>query len=128
MNKKSLLLLMITLLIAFEASADETVILLTDYSARGEKIRTDTVVADGETLMVNSEKLTPAQIIAEAGHIKKISEFKISSPIKTCEAGRFEHILKKGKLVKKESGCLESERYLQLKASFKALAKDPVLN
>lgn len=125
---KSLLLILLTVFFSFAAGADETVILLTDYTARGEKIKTETVVAGPDSLIVNSEKLSAAQVIAQAGHVKKISQFKISSSIKTCEAGRFEHILKKGKLVKKETGCVESERYQELKASFKALAKDPVLN
>ncbi len=125
---KSLLLILPFFLFSVCTFAEDTVILLRPFNARGEPLKAETAIASADSLMINGGKLSPAQVMADAGHVKKISEFKTSSSIKTCEAGRFEHILKKGKLVKKETGCLESDRYQELKASFKALAKDPLLN
>lgn len=105
-------------------AAEETVIILNDYNARGKKSSGETVVAGKDFLMVNGEKLSSAEIITQSQHIKKISEVKTNGSIRACEAGYFEHILKRGELHRKESGCLESERYQELKAGFKALAKD----
>lgn len=126
MNRYFLFLL--GFLFCFSAAAEETVIRLQSFSKKGEKAETETVIAGKDFLLVNDEKLTPAQIIAQSEHIKKISHFVPAASVKACEAGRFEHILKKGKLEKKETGCVESGRYSELKASFKALAKDPLLD
>ena len=123
MSKYFLLLILLTASMATFAK-EETVILLKDFPAGGKKGAQETVIAGENFLMVNAEKLSPAEIITQSQHIKKISEFKSVSSLKRCEAGRFEHILKKGKVFKKECGCLESDRYQELKAGFKALAKD----
>lgn len=105
-------------------AADETVIVLEAFNARGKKSSGEAVVIGKDTLLINGEKLSSAEIITQSQHIKKIAEFKSAAGVKACEAGHFEHILKRGKLHRKESGCLESERYRELKDSFKALAKD----
>lgn len=103
-------------------------ILLQDYTPRGGMGMRETVIAGKDFLMVNAEKLTPSEIITQSQHIKKISEFKNVQSNSACDSGRFEHILKKGKLLKKESGCLDSDRYRELKASFKSLAKDKLIS
>lgn len=111
----------------FSKEGEETLIRLLSYTGQGKKSSEETVIAGKDFLMVNGQKLNPAQIIAQSEHIKKISQFRPLGVLKTCEAGRFEHILKKGKNIKKEAGCLESERYRRLKDSFKVLAKDPFI-
>lgn len=126
MNRSILILILFSWSIVLLAN-DETVIVLQEFGARGKKGARETVIAGKDFLMVNAQKLTPGEIITQSQHIKTISEFKSMHSDSTCEAGRFEHILKKGKLIKKEVGCLESDRYSELKASFKALAKDPFI-
>lgn len=124
MNKRILLLIILFFAAGTASAAEETVILLNVYNARQSKMSGETVVAGKDFLMVNGEKLSSAEIITQSQHIKKISEFKTSGTVQACSAGHFEHILKRGKLQKSESGCLESERYQELKSGFKALAKD----
>ncbi len=127
-NRMPLIFLMILAsTMGFSAEEGETLIRLVSYTNQGHKSSEETVMGGLDFLIVNGEKLNPAQIIAQSRAIKKISQFRPKQVLKTCEAGRFEHILKKGKLIKKEAGCLESERYHELKENFKVLAKDPFI-
>lgn len=112
-------------------SADEelTIIMLKTSTMRGKRLESETVIAGKNSLMVNAQKLSPQEIIVLSPFIRKISQFPSKkAELSACETGRFEHILKKGGLLKKETGCLESERYKELKQCFKALAKDPLID
>lgn len=121
---------MILLNTVLAADSSETVIMLISKNARGKILSKDIVIAGSDFLMVNAEKLSPAEIITQSPHIKVISTFAKTPEIylQGCESGTFEHILKKGSLKKQEKGCMDSERYQDLKKSLKALKKDPLTN
>lgn len=108
-------------------SSKATSIVLTIFSARDQKMRSENIFIENGKVKVNGAWLSPQEVIVNSEHIKKISEFKTESRGSTCEVGHFEHILKNDKLVKKEIGCLESARFKELSLSFKALAQDPIL-
>jgi hypothetical protein len=127
-SKRHLLLILLTVLFALAVSARDTVIILQEYGRRGETGTRESFISGKNGLMINAQKLSPAEVITQSQHIKKISHFKKSAQgaDSSCDSGRFEHILKQDNLLKKESGCLGSERFKELKASFQALAKDPL--
>ena len=108
------------------ASSSETVILLESSSNRGVLLKKEVVLIKDSQVLVNSEKLSPAEIITQSDNIKKISSFLASEIGNRCETGKFKHLYKKGKVQKEEHGCLESERFIQLEKSFKGLKKDRV--
>lgn len=127
-----IILLLILLTASQVIFGSETVIVLKEFGRRGERGSQETVIAGNNYLMVNAQKLNPSEIITQSEHIRIISQFKKkftgvqNFSNSTCDTGRFEHILKKGTQLKKETGCVGSDRYRELKTSFKALAKDPL--
>ncbi len=124
MNKKLLTIFLFISYSAFAVNPDAVIILL-DKNHQGKIIDKEVVIVANGTMMVNREKLSPSEVITQSPHITEIANFK-SNESGQCHAGTFKHILKKGKIVKVEEGCLNSDRYKTLKASFKALHKDTI--
>lgn len=104
----------------------ETVIILEELNHRGRSIKKDVAMIIGPNIIINKERLSPAEIITQSDHLTKISSFLPSEITDQCPGGKFKHFLKKGDIVKVEYGCLNSERFRHLKKSFKALKKDRV--
>lgn len=125
MNKWFFLFLLLPLKL-LGATPSETVIILEDISPKGAVVAKDVVIVGEGVLIVNNEKLSPSEVITQSEFVTKIANFKTSEITYQCSAGIFRHILKKGKLVKSEQGCLNSERYKSLKQSFSSLKKDRV--
>ncbi|MDD4973585.1 MAG: hypothetical protein PHY93_04505 [Bacteriovorax sp.] len=107
-------------------SASETIIILESIGNRGTIVKKEVMLVKDSMVLVNREKLSPAEIITQSGNIKNISTFFVSEIGNQCETGKFKHIYKKGKVLKEEHGCLGSERFNHLEKSFKGLKKDRV--
>lgn len=122
MNKFLLLYLLFTL--CAWAKTPETVIILETISNREKPMSRDVVIVKDGMVMVNAEKLSAREIITQSEHIKKIAQFSKREKINQCDSGVFKHILKQGKITKEEQGCLNSDRFHELKEHFKNLKKD----
>jgi bifunctional N-acetylglucosamine-1-phosphate-uridyltransferase/glucosamine-1-phosphate-acetyltransferase GlmU-like protein len=122
-------ILFLSLFFCFKLSATtppETALVLESTSNRGVLLKKEVVLIKDSMVVVNSEKLSPAEIITQSDNIKKISSFLASEVGNRCETGQFRHLYKKGKVLKEELGCLGSERFNDLEKSFKGLKKDQV--
>lgn len=108
------------------ANTPEVVIILESINKRGEIIKKEVLLIKDSQVFVNREKLSPSETITQSYNIKKISHFLVSEIGTQCESGKFRHLLKNGKELKEEYGCLESTRFHYLEKSFKGLKKDHV--
>lgn len=108
------------------AKTAETLIVFELKNSHGKLMDKDVVILQEGSVMVNREKLSATEIITQSEHITAIASFTSNGTVRACDAGTFKHILKKGKILKSESGCLGSERYNFLKENFKALKKDRI--
>jgi hypothetical protein len=106
--------------------ASETVILLESQTILGKELKKEFVIINDGSVIVNNEKLSATEVITQSENIKNIATFSDLKSLENCTSGAFKHILKKGKILKIEKGCLESARYKVLKENFKALKKDHI--
>lgn len=93
----------------------DTVIVLEALNSKGKKLTKDIVLVSEGSIIVNREKLSDAEAITQSDHLKNIASFNKNELTYSCESGVFKHILKQGKILKVEKGCLFSDRYKSLK-------------
>lgn len=129
MNKYLVALFFYSLSLQAQATP-EALIVLEAFNHRGIMVHKEVVLIQEGELMVNGEKLSPTEIITQAGALKKISQVQqlllIDEKNVQCGQGVFKHTLKKGKILKVERGCLNNDRYNELLAAFSALKKDKI--
>ncbi len=132
MNKKWLIhLLFFSLsLLSFSSSGStpstELIIVLDELSSQGVRLSRDVLITKDGHVFVNRERLSPSEIITQSSHISQLATFVMKKKNESCSTGSFLHILKNEKVIKKENGCLNSERYKMLKKHFGALKKDHI--
>jgi hypothetical protein len=119
-----LLLVLLFMTSYVQASETETVIVLEARSAKGKKITNDVLLLKNGSVVVNNERLTPAEAITQSNHIKSLAQIPARKLTLECDAGYFIHIIKREKDVKSEKGCIDGARYKGLRGHFKALKKD----
>lgn len=125
MNKSWIIFFCLNSIISLSSAlGEETIIILEAKDARKNEMHKDIVIIKDSEVIVNREKLTPAEVITQSDSIRVISTFIADDKTKPCDAGVFRHILKKEKIVKVEHGCLGNLRYNHLMKNFKAVKKD----
>lgn len=109
------------------AKSSETVVLLKELSTNGKLISKDVAVIGDKFLMVNKEKLSPVEIITHSKAITNIARYDKINQTDECKIGTFIHLIKFKNNIKSEEGCLESQRFKSLKASFRSLKKNWIM-
>lgn len=104
----------------------EALIVLEAFNHRGMLVHKEVVLIKAGELMVNGEKLSATEIITQSAALKKISQLLVDEKSAECNMGVYKHSFKKGKILKVERGCLNNDRYNELRAAFGALKKDKI--
>ena len=108
------------------AQSPESMVVLEQFGPSGTKLKTDVMMVNNHSeVFINGEKLSNTEVITQSSSIKAVSTF-LTSKNESCAEGRFRHVIKRGKMLKSEVGCLSSKRFNQLSLSFKELKKDSI--
>ena len=106
--------------------AGESIIVLETMNNAGISVKREVMMVDKKNaVIINGEKLNAIEVITQSEYLKSLSTF-VKNNLNNCQQGKFKHLYQSGKILKKEEGCLDSERYKRLSESFKNLKKDKV--